>query len=136
MILQLDGYEVTTAANGREGLDVLKAGTMRCDLVMTDLRLPDMPGLDVLAEVRDGWPGLPVVLMSAWATTAIEKAAIQLGSVAVLHKPIWAEDLPVVVGRAMGRMPPTTIVALCLLKIAYALRPIDVQGIAGYASYR
>jgi CheY-like chemotaxis protein len=113
-ILRLDGYDVTTAANGGQGLEILKARTMEFDLVMADLRLPDMSGLEVLAEVRDEWPDLPIVLMSAWATAAIERAALRLGSAAVVHKPIWAEDLPVLVGRTIKRrpfMPPVVAAA-------------------------
>jgi DNA-binding NtrC family response regulator len=107
-ILRLEGYEVTTAANGREGLEILKARAPEFDLVMADLRLPDMSGLEVLAEVRDEWPGLPIVLISAWATPAIERAAMQLGSAAVVHKPIWAEELPALVGRTVSKTRPLT----------------------------
>lgn len=57
------GVKVLTAANGREALSLLEAG--RVDLVLTDLRMPEMDGFELLAHLRRSHPGLPVILMTA-----------------------------------------------------------------------
>ena len=62
-ILQRAGYEVTTAANGREGLELLSIHLF--DLIYLDIRMPDMSGLDFLKIIHTKLPELPVVLFTA-----------------------------------------------------------------------
>jgi CheY-like chemotaxis protein len=57
------GLKVVTAANGREALSLLESS--RVDLVLTDLRMPEMDGFELLAHLRRSHPGLPVILMTA-----------------------------------------------------------------------
>src|SRR5206468_443490 len=73
-VLKEDGFEVTLCNRGDEGLR--RANNDECDVVLTDLRLPGLGGLDLVRQLHDTQPRLPVVLMTAHGTieTAIEAA--------------------------------------------------------------
>jgi len=62
MLLQASGYEVRTAASGVEALELLKAGNPA--ILLSDLNMLEMPGLELLSLVRQQFPRLPVVAMS------------------------------------------------------------------------
>jgi CheY-like chemotaxis protein len=62
MLLQASGYEVRTAASGLEALELLKAANPA--ILLSDLNMLEMPGLELLSLVRQQFPGLPVVAMS------------------------------------------------------------------------
>src|SRR5674476_395495 len=64
MILRRDGFDVTTAAEGREGLRLATSKTF--DLIFADLRLPDISGIDVLRELQAAHVPGPVIIMAAW----------------------------------------------------------------------
>jgi DNA-binding NtrC family response regulator len=57
------GHRVTAVAGGRQALDALEQG-MPADLVLTDQLMPEMSGVELIAAVRDRWPGVPVLIMS------------------------------------------------------------------------
>ena len=65
-LLKDEGYAVVTADSGREALNLLKQAQV--DLVMLDLRLPDLDGLKVLRRIRVDDANLPVIMMSAHGT--------------------------------------------------------------------
>ena len=71
-VLKEDGFKVTVCHRGDEGLR--RASNDECDVVLTDLRLPGLGGLDLVRQLHDTQPRLPVVLMTAHGTmeTAIE----------------------------------------------------------------
>ena len=62
--LEDDGYEVRLAANGKEALELLAAFVP--DLVILDIKMPDINGLDILQEIRKKYRNLPVILSSAY----------------------------------------------------------------------
>lgn len=97
-VLQDDGFKVTICARGDEGLR--RANTDDYDVVLTDLRLPGMGGLDLVRQLHDTQPRLPVVLMTAHGTieTAIE--ATKLGAYDYLQKPFEMPELISVLQRA------------------------------------
>ncbi len=86
LVLEREGFRVLGAESGREALDLLRAE--RVHLVLTDLMMPGMDGVDLLKAVRQVQPGTDVILMTAYGT--IEKAveAIQLGASDFLTKPL------------------------------------------------
>ena len=85
-ILQRAGYEVTTAANGQEGLALLAEHPF--DLVYSDIRMPDMNGLELLKVVREKFPDLPVVLFTAQPDLNSAVEAVRSGAVDYLMKPL------------------------------------------------
>jgi two-component system alkaline phosphatase synthesis response regulator PhoP len=88
-ILQQSGMEVTTAENGEQGLAFLD--TTRFDLVYMDIRMPGLPGLDVLDLVRSRHPGLPVVLFTAQPDLNSAVEALRRGATDYLLKPLKPE---------------------------------------------
>jgi len=85
-ILQRAGYEVTTAADGNEGLNLISEHPF--DLVFSDIRMPDMSGLELLKTVHEKFPDLPVILFTAQPdlTSAVE--AVRSGATDYLMKPL------------------------------------------------
>ena len=85
------GYEVAVARTGREGLD--KVGLRPFDFTITDIRLPDMTGLDVLARIRATYPRAAVVVITAYSTPEIVAESLRRGALAVLSKPFLPADV-------------------------------------------
>jgi DNA-binding NtrC family response regulator len=83
--LELEGYEVVEAQNGKEAIELL--GQQKFDLVLSDIRMPKATGVDVLLYAKQHHPGLPVVLMTAYAMEDQVRKAVSEGVFAVLKKP-------------------------------------------------
>jgi DNA-binding NtrC family response regulator len=103
--LQRMGYPVTTAASGAEAIAAL--GSAQPEIILLDLQLPDMSGLDVLKTIRERQPGSDVVMLTGHGTidTAIE--AIRLGAFDYLSKPCPLDELQVRIQRAQERQALT-----------------------------
>jgi len=99
-ILSRRGYQVTTANTGEEALLWLK-GDRQPDLVLTDLMMPGIGGLDVMRAVHRNAPGLPVVVITAFASVDTAVAAIKDGAFDYVPKPFGPDQLLVVVERAL-----------------------------------
>ena len=76
--LRKHGYEVTAVADGEAGLQVLQKESI--DLVLLDLRLPKMSGLEVLERIRETEQELPVVMLTAYGDVQTAVAAMKLGA--------------------------------------------------------
>jgi two-component system, NtrC family, response regulator HydG len=83
---QRAGYEALACASGREAIAQLQ--TRRADLVMVDLRMPDLGGLDVLRAIREIDPRCQAVLMTGYASVETAVEAIKLGATDYLSKPL------------------------------------------------
>lgn len=99
--LKKDGYEVTTAASTKEALDVVHHHVF--DLVVSDLRLPDGSGLDVLREVKTQRPETQVIICTAFATMENAIEAMRLGAYDYQLKPFAVSELRLVVSRALEK---------------------------------
>jgi DNA-binding NtrC family response regulator len=84
--LTLEGYAAETAGSGREALE--KIASLPVDLVLLDVKLPDMDGLAVLEKARQARPGLPVAVMSGQGSIETVRQAFLLGAFDYLEKPI------------------------------------------------
>jgi two-component system cell cycle sensor histidine kinase/response regulator CckA len=87
------GYTVTTAMNGAEALEILLREGDRLDLMVLDLNMPRLGGLDVLRTVRERWPRLPVLVMSGNLNATASSELEQLGQRHILAKPFKLSDL-------------------------------------------
>jgi DNA-binding NtrC family response regulator len=98
-VLAREGYEVETAGSGREALE--KAGTILFDVVLLDVRLPDLNGVEVLRELKPLSPETVVIMMTAFGSieTAIE--SIQRGAYDYISKPLKLDDVKLTVRRAL-----------------------------------
>ena len=85
-ILQREGYEVTTAANGEEALKLVSDQSF--DLVYSDIRMPDMSGLELLKTIHAKFPDLPVVLFTAQPDLNSAVEAVRSGATDYLLKPL------------------------------------------------
>ena len=100
-ILQRKGYQVTTANSGEEALLWLKQD-QEPDLILTDLMMPGIGGLDVMRAVHRNAPQLPVVVITAYASVDTAVSAIKDGAFDYVPKPFGPDQLLVVVERALA----------------------------------
>ncbi|NTI17831.1 sigma-54-dependent Fis family transcriptional regulator [Agrobacterium rhizogenes] len=89
--LSLNELSVTEAADGNEALKVLRSDTI--DVVISDVRMPGISGLELLAVIRKTWPELPVIILSGHGDVPMAVAAIQAGAFNFLTKPYVPEQL-------------------------------------------
>jgi two-component system OmpR family response regulator len=90
-VLVDEGYEVAVAADGQEAIALLLS--FRPDLVLTDLRMPNLDGIGVLTHVKRVDPSLPVMVFTAHTTIDAERTAKQLGAQDYLNKPFNFDDM-------------------------------------------
>ena len=100
-ILEEDGFKVSLASNGEEALTLVAQESP--DVLLTDLRMPVMDGHELLNRVRQGYPDIPVVIMTAHGTIASAVQAVRDGAEDYLTKPIDVEDLELLIERALKR---------------------------------
>jgi two-component system, NtrC family, response regulator AtoC len=97
--LQAEGFAVHAAATGAEALSLLEADAP--DVLLLDLRLPDMSGLDVLARARALHPDLAVILLTAYGDVDSAVQAMKLGAMHFANKPIHHDQLGLLIGQAL-----------------------------------
>src|SRR5215213_4373389 len=85
MTLEYEGYEFIGAATGQEGLALAERDTP--DLVLLDIKMPGMDGMDVLSRLKGLNEALPVVMVSGHGTTSTAVEAIKRGAIDFLDKP-------------------------------------------------
>jgi DNA-binding NtrC family response regulator len=100
-ILEHAGYEVTTAADGNEALALLKAS--RYDLLLVDLKMPGLSGLDTVSLARSLDSTLMMIMFTAYATIETAVEAVKRGAFDYLAKPFTAAQLQKVVERALNQ---------------------------------
>jgi DNA-binding NtrC family response regulator len=98
--LTQDGYEVTVAADGAAGIRSLPNEAF--DLVLTDLRLPQASGIDVLRACQELSPAPPVVVLTAYGTVEVAVEAMKLGAIDFLEKPVDLDELARLVKNIVG----------------------------------
>lgn len=91
VLLRRASYEVTEAGSVSEAVGRL--GSNPCDLVIADLMMEPLSGLDLLATIRECRMACPVVIITGYGTPEARSAALRLGAVDVLDKPLASSDL-------------------------------------------
>ena len=97
--LSQDGYTVLTAGRAAEGLEVLERQSV--SLVLLDLKLPDMDGLDVLPRIKQRHPGTPVIMITGYGTIETAVQALKRGAAGYVTKPFDLHELRLVVRRIL-----------------------------------
>jgi DNA-binding NtrC family response regulator len=100
-LLQQGGYQTTPAGNAAQALDLVRAQDP--DLVLTDLQMPGMDGMELLATVRADFPEIPVVMLTAHGSIDAAVEAMKLGAFDFMTKPFDKEQVLEVVGKALGQ---------------------------------
>ena len=98
-VLREEGYAVTSAAGGDEALAALEGGSFA--LVLLDIRMAGKSGLEVLEEIRRRQPGLPVVMMTAYASVETAVEALKIGARDYLSKPLDTTELKLTIARVL-----------------------------------
>jgi len=97
--LARQGFHIEVAENGQQALTLLKVKTF--ELVLLDLHLPDMHGLDILAKIKESDDQPLVVIMTAYPEVRTAVAALKAGAYDYINKPFDLEDLQELIRRAM-----------------------------------
>jgi DNA-binding NtrC family response regulator len=105
--LDMAGLQVCTAANAKQALELLNQQSF--DLVLSDIRMPGISGVELFRLARQLQPATPVVLMTAYTIEALIDEAIEAGAFTVLSKPFDPEEALAVVQRAVRR--PSVLIA-------------------------
>ncbi len=93
-------YEIHTTGSGQDSLDFLAAHPV--DLVVTDLRMPQMDGLELLDQLQEAYPRVPVILMAGQGTEELTVKAIQQGASGYLNKQASSKQLHAMVKRLLA----------------------------------
>jgi len=94
-----EGYETLTADSAQQALEVVE--TTDLDLVLTDMKMPTMDGIELLERIKEKVPDLPVVMMTAYGTVEKAVGAMQLGAFNFIQKPFQNETLKQIVDKAV-----------------------------------
>jgi len=100
-ILQKEGYTTVTTLTGKEALELLQKDTY--DLLITDLKLPDIDGIEVLKRCKELHPAIEVIIITAYATINTAVHAMKEGAYHYLTKPFKIEELRILVKKALEK---------------------------------
>ncbi len=101
LVLAAEGYEVQAASSGEAALEVIESGPV--DVVLTDMRMPGLEGLDLVPQVIRRLPGVTVVLMSAYGTADLAIEAMRRGAYDYLAKPFQPSEVLLTLRKARER---------------------------------
>jgi DNA-binding NtrC family response regulator len=101
VILEGEGYDTSAAGNARQALDEARTGAF--DVVLTDLKMPDKSGIELLTDLQKVQPGVCVVLMTAHGSIDSAVDAMRRGAFDYLTKPLERDDILLTVRRAVER---------------------------------
>ncbi|HSN81252.1 MAG TPA: response regulator [Polyangiales bacterium] len=108
MSLRRQGFEVGECSDGKELIDRLQAarnGSRAPDLVVSDLRMPGLSGLDVLHWLKTWLPDVPLILITAFGDPHTHRRAAELGAAAVVDKPFDLQELQDHIVRVLAARP-------------------------------
>ncbi len=98
ILLRKEGFEVTTAQGGKAGLEQIRNGAH--DIVLTDVRMPQVSGIDILQAAREQDAMTPVILMTAQASLQSAIQAVNSGAFYYIQKPFSNDELVAILRRA------------------------------------
>ncbi|MDP3273640.1 MAG: sigma-54 dependent transcriptional regulator [Deltaproteobacteria bacterium] len=101
LLLSQDGYDVHLASNGREALDML--GERPFDIVVTDLKMPELDGIELVKRARARFTSLPMIVVTAFGDVASAVAAMRAGAEHYLVKPVDFDELSMALERSLER---------------------------------
>jgi ATP-dependent Lon protease len=90
-IISQQDYEVVTAATGEEAIE--KLAVMRFDLVITDIKMPGMDGLELLSIIKSRYPATKVIVMTAFGSPEKKEEALQKGAHFYIEKPFEIREI-------------------------------------------
>ena len=101
LVFEGDGHSIRTAMNGREALLMLQ--DEQADVIISDVKMPDMDGIEMLEALRETQPDLGVILMTAFASVETAREAFKLGADDFIQKPFDVEELKLIVKKTLEK---------------------------------
>ncbi len=101
-LLRKDNYEVLTVLDALSAVEMIKENGV--DIILTDLMMPEMDGLELMQAVRENYPNLPIIMITGYATINTALQAMQLGAFDYVAKPFSKAEIKGVVKRAAERV--------------------------------
>ncbi len=98
LLFEKENYEVETAQTGREGIEKIKNDFF--DVIISDIKLPDTSGMEILKMAKEIHPEIPIIMITAYASTSTAIEAMKLGAEDYITKPFDIEELRIIVRRA------------------------------------
>ncbi|MDQ3586628.1 MAG: sigma-54 dependent transcriptional regulator, partial [Acidobacteriota bacterium] len=102
LIFKREGHNVRAVENGRKALELLREEA--ADLIVSDVRMPDMGGIELLRAARELSPEVAVVMMTAFATVETAREAFKLGADDFIQKPFDVDELKVLVAKVLEKL--------------------------------
>lgn len=99
IMLRKEGYEVTCAEDGQKALDIIKKKSF--DLVISDLQMPNMTGIELLKHVKDQYPDILFMMITAFGTTETAVEAMKLGAYDYITKPFKIDEVRIIIANAL-----------------------------------
>jgi len=127
--LSLEGYEVETASDGKDALKI--ADARRFDVVLTDLKLPSMDGIEILSRLKERDPFLEVIMMTAFGTIETAVHAMKLGAFDFLTKPFDPEHLSLLLKRAIENQRLAAENVLLREELSTRIGESEIIGVSG-----
>src|SRR5271170_1894664 len=101
IMLKREGYEVFTAPNGKEALEALKR--QPADLIISDIQMPEMSGMELLSKVREMDPEMVVIMITAFGSTETAVEAMKLGAYDYVLKPFKIDEVKIIIRQALEK---------------------------------
>ena len=102
-VLTDEGYAVAEASDGTEAIQAVEKEAF--DLILMDLRMTAMDGIEALTEIRKISPQVPVLIMTAYASVKTAVEALKAGAFDYLTKPLDIEELKILIDKALEQLP-------------------------------
>lgn len=98
-VLSDEGYEIKQADDGQAAIDEVGKGFF--DLILMDIRMGKVGGIEALSQIKDISPGIPIIIMTAYASVDTAVEALKAGAYDYLTKPLDIDELKILVGKAL-----------------------------------
>ena len=128
-VMEKEGYTAAACADGDEALQAFAKEDW--DLVIADIDMPGMDGIELLKHIRNDNPNVPVLMITAYATVETAVEAMKLGAHDYITKPFAMDELKIVVGKAFERQRLLVQRDLLLAEIRSQYDPEGIIGVSG-----
>lgn len=101
IMLDKEGYEVLTASSGEEALQLI--GEASYDLMLCDMKMPRISGLEVLKKSQELYPHVPVIIITAYSTSESAMEALKIGAYDYIQKPFQVDEIKLIIQNALEK---------------------------------
>jgi DNA-binding NtrC family response regulator len=102
-VLLTEGYEIDVTSNGAEGLEIIKRkGPF--DIVLTDIKMPTMDGIELMKHIRKNWPDIAIIIMTGYADINSARIAIKQGAYDYIRKPFNISEMMTSIENTLKRL--------------------------------